>query len=302
VTHPHEFSRALSAASGLPFGAACPRSFRREDKRTDLRFTTVDGGEVLIEAKIDDFVTVDQIDRYRREFPEAMAILLVPSADAVDVREVLSERESVRVATWSAVLGELALTNPVAGQVLSDVTLLADMPGSKSRVRRLMNDAVRGVSSRAVRVQQGVTSSRLPSIEVSVDETWVFGQVESARQFSDAPSFQAKVGFAVGESDAADADSRRRMHDALVQAWTSACALEAVGGVQLSRSRAPSRQQATFSVDEPFQARGYRDSYVGVATVRTESAGEALDWAVSLAERFAPISGAVWGSAGERIE
>lgn len=229
-------------------------------------------------------------------------ILLVPSADSVDVLEVLSVRQSVRVATWSAVLSELAPTNPIADQVLSDVTLLAEAPGSKARVRRLLREAVLVTSSTAVCVKQGATSGRLPSIDVSVDGTWVFGQVESARRFSDAPSFQAKVGFAVDKSDAADADLTRRMHHALVEAWTAACDLEARGEVRLSRSRARSSQQATFSVDEPFQARGYRDSHVGVATVPTESAGEALKWAVSLAQAFAPISRAVWEIADDRAD
>lgn len=301
ITHPREFSRAFSGATGLPLGVARPESFRREDKRTDLWFETVDGGEVLIEAKIDDFVTLEQIDGYCQEFPEATAIMLVPSDDADDVRAVLSARESVRVATWSTVLTELARTNPIADQVFRDVRLLADPPGSKRRVRRLMRDAVRATSNETVRFAQSATSGRLPSIDVWVDDTWVFGQVEATRSTSVPPKFQATVGFQVGVQDVEDEGSRRRMHDALAAGWRAACDVESAGRARLSRSRACSPQQATFSVGEPFQARGYRGSHVGVATAFTTDATEALRWAVSLAEVFVPVSLAVWGCAAGQV-
>lgn len=295
--HPAEFSSAVSRFTEYDLAPAVPESFQRELSHTDLYFETTRGQSVFIEAKIDDFVSADQMERYRSALPDALPVLLVPNTDASDVRELSRAGSVVPAVAWSDLLESLASVNPLALQLARDVRAIAARPGSKARVRRLLEEV--SDSPNEVEVSLSHTEARLPCLDVRVRDTWVFGQVESAtsRQPLMEPRFQAKVGFMVGESDTADDRARNRMREALEEAWDAAEELEGNGQVELSRSGSASPQQALFGVDRPYKARGYRGSHVGVATVVTRDPAEARTWACLLAERFAPISRTIWGTA-----
>jgi len=190
IAHPWEFALAVGDASDHEIGAVEPSSVRHEDKRIDLYFSTTDGREVFIEAKIDDFVSVSQIDKYVEQFPAAEAILLVVSSESPDVVELRKYRPEIKVATWQGVLTRLARINPVAKQALDDVSRLADQPGTKARVRQELTSALAHVGGApGVRAELTATAKRYPCIDLTRPGTWVVGQIESSRDVQKAPTY-----------------------------------------------------------------------------------------------------------------
>lgn len=295
ITHPEEFGEILGDCIGTELGPVDPASMRREDKHTDLHFSTKSGLDVYVEAKIDDFVSVEQLDTYSLEFSEAIAVVLVPSLQAPDVQAVLKERPSVRAIAWGELLARLTEVNPLAEQLAADIDRLAQLPGSKARIRKLLSEASsKSKHSAEVSVKLAHTGSRFPCLDITVPGTWVFGQVEANRDAQRSPRFHVTIGFKVDDDDVSNPESNQRMHDALSAAWDEAERLEAQRGVPLSRHGSRSPQQETFGMDAPYQARGFRGSHVGFVTQATEDPAEALEWAVELAVEFARISQRVW--------
>lgn len=117
ICHPDEFGAALSSLTGFELNNIDPESIRRELLDTDLTFSARNDKYAFLEAKIDDFASTEQMDRYAERFPNSAGILLVPACDAIDVVEVLTERPTLRAVSWSDLLHKLEPTNPLAGQL-----------------------------------------------------------------------------------------------------------------------------------------------------------------------------------------
>lgn len=234
------------------------------------------------------------MDRYAERFPNSAGILLVPACDAIDVVEVLTERPTLRAVSWSDLLHKLEPTNPLAGQLLNDILLLAGLPGTKAKTRRLLGQALTTLGPE-VKVELTYADSRYPSLDYSVPGTWVFGQVQGTRVATSQPKFSAKIGFFADEHDEVEGESKINMCTALHRAWEVAERLETENLVRLSRHRSPSKQQQLFGVEHPYQARAYHLSHVGVATKTSYDAAEVALWGYELARAFAAISTEIWG-------
>ncbi|MGO3255874.1 MAG: hypothetical protein ACTIKH_06910 [Glutamicibacter ardleyensis] len=294
ICHPDEFGAALSSLTGFELNNIDPESIRRELLDTDLTFSARNDKYVFLEAKIDDFASTEQMDRYADRFPNSAGILLVPACDAIDVVEVLTERPTLRAVSWTDLLHKLEPTNPLAGQLLNDILLLAGLPGTKAKTRRLLGQALTTLGPE-VKVELTYADSRYPSLDYSVPGTWVFGQVQGTRVATSQPKFSAKIGFFTDEHDEVEGESKINMCTALHRAWEVAERLETENLVRLSRHRSPSKQQQLFGVEHPYQARGYHLSHVGVATKTSYDAAEVALWGCELARAFAAISTEIWG-------
>ncbi|MFJ2617728.1 hypothetical protein [Glutamicibacter sp. NPDC087344] len=174
------------------------------------------GRSVFLEAKIDDFVSVEQIDKYTAELPQSYGVLLVPDATAPDVVSVVEQRPELRVVCWKDLLASLALVNPIACQLEEDINRMSSLPDSKARARHMMHRALEVIGRSAPGTDQvdfelTYAQSRYPSLDLQVANTWVFGQVEPARTKGRELKFTAKVGFRTDESDQRDAASIERM-------------------------------------------------------------------------------------------
>lgn len=293
ICHPDEFGAALSSLTGIELQHVDPKSIRRERLDTDLTFSTRNDKSVFLEAKIDDFASTAQMDRYTELFPNSAGLLLVPACDAIDVLEVLANRPDLRAVSWSDLLHKLEPTNPLAGQLLNDVSLLAGLPGTKAKIRRLLGQALTTLDSE-VKVELTFADSRYPSLDYSVPGTFVFGQVQGTRDVHAQPKFSAKIGFYANVHDEVESALKVKMRNALHSAWEVAERLETEGLVRLSRHRGASKQQGLFGVDHPYQARGYRLSHVGVATETTYDVEEVAMWGYELALAFAAVSTEIW--------
>lgn len=301
IMHPREFSEALNGLTGHQFDVVDPATVRRERFHTDLSFRTESGQEVFIEAKIEHFATVDQLNGYRAALPGATALLLVAGIDAPDVRAVQREEPEIGVLAWGDLLRELEPANPLARQLLEDVTRLIEALGNKYIVRKIFASALADASLRDASPASAVlthTARQFPCVDIVVPGSYVYAQVQSTFDSKSTLWFVATVGFKLDKDDVADEPSRLRMSAALKEAWEAALVEEGDGALELSRNRQPSKLRPIFGLDEPYQARGYRDDYVGVKTKRTSDPVQAIRAARSLAVRFAAISRSTWDEAG----
>ncbi|MBS5748340.1 MULTISPECIES: hypothetical protein [Actinotignum] len=265
------FSKLLNCNLGELVDVGCEK-----EQRVDVKLTFKSSTEEIslaIEAKIDHFLSEDQISR-EREVCNYLILLVLEENDAVDYRDKVDG-----VITWSDILGRF--TEPRL--LISDVYAI---PAQKVQVERKLHDALEGrrIPGWEFKVERG--NAGMPAITIyspfHSNGSQLCGQIQvigrSMPKDLDDVKLEFYVGTKVSETEECYPDpelgiepqwvtNARVLYDRVLEGDPGKFDLKATNHHSSSKKGlGPRRQQITkkYFPNHPWLARGYITDSLGV--------------------------------------